>query len=107
MRPIYYRLDEYGDAVPCDFLEGTRLLAQMEGRLIGRERLADGRMIATAFLVFDHAPFSRRPVLFNTVLYGADGSQRVVARYASRWEAERGHREYVALIRLLGSTAES
>lgn len=102
MRPIYYRLDEFGEAVPCDFLEGTRLLAMAEGRLVGRTRLADGRMIATSFLVFDHAPFGRRPVLFNTVLYSAEGAERVIARYSNRREAERGHREFAALIRLLG-----
>ncbi|HRI44575.1 MAG TPA: hypothetical protein PLL78_06065 [Fimbriimonadaceae bacterium] len=102
MRPIYYRLDEFGEAIPCDFLEGTRLLAMAEGRLVGRTRLPDGRMIATAFLVFDHAPFAKRPVLFDTVLYGADGTERVIARYSNRREAERGHSEFASLIRLLG-----
>jgi|JRYG01.1.fsa_nt_gb hypothetical protein len=102
MKPIYFRLDDTGEAVPCDVLEASRLLARTDGRLIARTPLPDGRTICTIFLVFDHAPFARRPVLFDTLLYGPGGEERVVARYATRREAERGHREFAALIRLLG-----
>lgn len=101
MRPLYYKVDGRGRISPCDMFEANKQLASHTGRCVGFERLG-ACSVSTAFLVFDHAPFSPEPVLWDTRVYAPDGSFTVAGRYGSLHEAEAGHRAVVATIRLVG-----
>ena len=102
MKPHYYKLDEFGNALPCDWFEAWKILADTRGRCVACERTAEGFSVSTAFLVWDHAPFSAGPaVLFNTQVYYPDGSYRIAAQYSTIEEALRGHREVYALVSLV------
>jgi hypothetical protein len=102
MRPHYYKLNERGDAIPCDPFEAAKLLASVHGRCVACETLPNGLTVSTAFLVFDHAPFGREPILWDTRVYDRDGSVRVAGRYSTLAKARRSHVEIVSLVRLLG-----
>jgi len=103
VRAVYYRVDEYGEAVPTDAFEGTRQLASAESRCVAMHRTLDGHVLSTAFLVMDHNWMDGGPrVLWDTRLLGPSGQCRILAKYATLAEAEIGHRRCLALLRLVG-----
>lgn len=99
-RPHYYKLNPWGEPVPCDMLEAAKQLTSLSGRCVACDKLPSGLTVSTAFLVFDHAPFGHEPVLWNTCVYSPDGRYRIAGRYSSLDEAITGHREILALVRL-------
>lgn len=102
-RPVYYRLDDAGNAVPTDGLEGGKLLAGFAGRALACERTRNGYVVSTAFLVFDHRGLGDGPpVLWDTHLTDPAGRTVIVGRYATMDEAAEGHRQVVAWASLLG-----
>jgi hypothetical protein len=105
MRAVYYRVDEYGDAVPTDAFEGTRQLASADSRCAAVTRMPDGFVLSTAFLVMDHNWIGGGPrVLWDTRLLGPNGECRILAKYATLAEAEVGHRQCLALLQLVGAS---
>lgn len=87
-RPICYKLDNDGEAIPIDPTEMADVFAM--DRRVGREELPDGRILSTVFLVVDHG-FVGPPILFETAVIPLDGDIEIVGRYCCREWALRGH----------------
>jgi hypothetical protein len=82
------------DGQPATAAEATALLTDGVARLLAQDFVHVGGeviVISTLFTVFDHSGASAgRPLLWETTVAEGD-EHRVVARYATRAEAEEGH----------------
>ena len=63
---------------------------------VARTELSDGVTISTVFLVHNHAfMHDVPPLIFETMVFGADGSDEDCRRYSTEAEAMAGHEEVV------------
>lgn len=68
-------------------------------RHIARDVVGDWR-VSTVFLGVDHGFGESDPLLYETMVFGAESwDDRYLRRYSTRAAAERGHADTVALIR--------
>lgn len=102
-RPLFYVLDEDGNAVPePDTLTwGHRM--ELGGRIVGRTVLPTGHTISTVFLGLDHN-FARQgpPILWETMIWTGSDEDRLwldyQERYTSRADAIAGHTRAIDMI---------
>lgn len=93
-----YVLDEDGNPRPEPDLLAWGRWFQTADRRIEHDVLGDVR-ISTVFLGLDHSwPRARRPVLFETMVFGGVHDQSCW-RYSTRGAAISGHDQAVALVR--------
>lgn len=87
------------EVVECDLMEWGRMMNEIGARRVAVD-VIEGYRISTVFLGIDHGfGVSKRPLLFETMVFGAD--EEWMDR-ASTWEeAERQHRDGVAWVRRL------
>ena len=67
-------------------------------RIVKQEVLPSGYFVSTVFLGVDHSfGFSKRPLLFETMVFKSEESLSDVdmSRYSTWEEAEKGHKEMV------------
>jgi len=95
----HYILDAEGNPVPvADVHEWVRWFETAE-RHVANDRV--GRfLVSTVFLGVDHAFHGGPPVLWETIIFGAEGDElnQEQWRYRSREEALEGHRRALALV---------
>lgn len=91
MRPLFYRRD--GTAVIDPSPDEVRTLWSEANRRIAYTKLSDGTVISTVCLVLDHSWGGERPLIFETLVFGPDGSadDSTMERYATEAEAKMGH----------------
>ncbi len=101
----YYLLDEQGNPVPTKNRWAVELLLRDgPARTIAKTFMVYrgiGVEVSTIFLVLNHAHFGGPPILWETMTFSEcsdhiDGHQW---RYASRKDAEQGHKDAVAFVR--------
>lgn len=89
---------ENGQPVPCnDLPEWAQQFGSAE-RVIAQDQLGDV-LVSTVFLGLDHSFGGAVPILYETMIFGGphDGYQE---RYATRDDAEAGHKVALAKVRL-------
>lgn len=87
-----YVLGPDGHPVPCaDLLEWGRWFESAD-RVVRQDEV-NGFLVSTVFLGLDHSFSGGPPVLWETMVLGADGHplDELQLRYTSREEAESGH----------------
>ena len=99
---LWYRLDEDHNPVKCE--SEVDMMWHRHNKRVRQTTLSDGRWVSTVFLGLDHGWGGGRPILFETMVFGAkDGEERkdgewedeICERYAS-WEAAiHGHAQIV------------
>lgn len=89
----YYKLDEAGEAVPCeDILEWAVWFEQHpEARVVAKTELPSGATVSTVFIGIDH---SGGELLWETMTFGGD-YDLACDRYRSRRDALVGHEMWV------------
>lgn len=89
---------------PLDVMTANELLGNNEYRRVGLTKVAsaDGTVVhtvSTIWLGLDHRHGDGSPVIFETMVFGEDGSaEQYSQRYSTELEASIGHAEMVALV---------
>jgi hypothetical protein len=65
---LWYTLDRNNCPVPCDMFEAAELL-DSERRIVAKTNLGFCE-VSTVFLALDYSLDGRRPVLFETMVFG-------------------------------------
>jgi hypothetical protein len=81
--------------VPCTLEEYSESFRK--NRIVGKTSLPDGRHVSTVFLCLDHNWGDGPPILFESMLFGAEGysEEQDMDRYETWDEAYEGHRRMV------------
>ena len=102
-KPMYYTLDENGDAVGTDDVhQMSSLFEHPERRRVGWDDI-NGITVSTVFLAMDHNwSGDGPPVLWETMIFGGTGEiEDYQERYTSRAAAVEGHARAVAIVQRL------
>jgi len=80
------------EPVPCaDLMEWARWFETAE-RHVRKDKLSNGILVSTVFLGLDHSFGEGPPLLFETMIFGADqGDDEYQERYSTWIEAMAGH----------------
>jgi hypothetical protein len=98
LRGDYYILNADGDPVAVDdVLTWAQWFEENRARRqIARDVLPDGTRVSTVFLGLDHGyGLTSLPILFETMVFDAQGQIRACRRYATRADALDGHQDLV------------
>jgi hypothetical protein len=98
---MFYTLDDNNNVVPCELTEWSKLYEETYGRQ--RRRVdsidIDDKHISTVFLGLDHNYFGGKPLLFETMIFDAEGSDIYCERYSTWIEAEEGHKKAIQWVK--------
>jgi hypothetical protein len=85
--------------IECDVETYAKNYEDFNSRIVGNTTIGDVR-ISTVFLGIDHAFTEKRPLWFETMIFGGkhDGYQK---RFETIEEAEAGHKKAVELVNTL------
>lgn len=100
-RNLWYGLDHQ----PITLGEADELLGSAR-RIVARTDFGDTYTVSTVFLVLDHNYGDGPPILYETMVFGPDGTDPVCRRYRTREDASRGHDEEVSALRLILSVGD-
>ncbi len=98
----YYTLDESNNPVPCTLREWGDLYETETGQ--DRRRVAsdtvDDYDVSTVFLGLDHGyGFSKKPLLFETMIFGKEPGDGYQTRCSTWKEAEEMHQKAIQWIK--------
>lgn len=90
----YYKLV---DKIPVKCSLEEFAMASRQDRVVAKTTLPNGKFVSTVFLTIDHQFGEGPPLLFETMLFPADGSliEEEMDRYSTWEEATQGHRDMV------------
>jgi hypothetical protein len=91
---MWYELAEDG-RTPVPMSEHTSEPSKDIGRRVGYDERRDGIRVSTVFLGLDHSFGNGPPVLWETMVFGADGDEQHCERYTSFEAAVTGHERNV------------
>lgn len=102
----YYILDDDGQPVPVDdVMEWARWMEQHhDDRVVQQDYIETAKgtaLLSTVFLGLDHSFGGRTPILWETMLFEADGHGEYQKRYSSREEALETHQALLVEARLV------
>lgn len=99
----HYILEDGEPVAVLDVLEWARWIeAHPDQRFVGKTPLPGGGRVSTVFLGLNHQFGDGPPILWESMVFGAD--DEVQERYETKAEAEAGH---IRLVRqFLGDTGE-
>jgi len=103
-RPLLYVLNADNEPEPERDRLAWGLSIDDQRRVVQRDQVGE-IVVSTVFTGIDYAFFGGDPVLWETMLFDADGKPLGQLRYTSRAEALVGHAEFVA--RLSGCAGPS
>ncbi len=85
------------EAVLCTDLAEWGTWFETANRKVAETEIPDGRVVSTVFLGLDHNFGDGPPILFETMVFPADGSmlEEYCERYTTWEEAEAGHEAVV------------
>lgn len=99
MRSRYYILDNENHTVPVDFMTWAKWFED-GNRVVDYTEITSQVFVSTVFLGIDHRFFGEGPpVLFETMIFGADGDDMGCYRYTSWDDAATGHKVIVGKLR--------
>lgn len=91
--------------LPISLAEWSRLMTITDYRRVALDQV--GTLdISTVWLGLDHGFGTKKPLIFETMVFGGTDDQQICERYASEAEALAGHREIVTLIRATESMSD-
>lgn len=93
----HFTLDEKNNVIPCSLKEWGDLYETDEGQLkrtVAYAEIGD-KDISTVFLGLDHGHCADRPLLFETMIFDAQGHDIYMMRYTTWKEAEEGHKKAI------------
>jgi hypothetical protein len=97
-----YILNAAGEPVPCpSAMEWGKWF--QENRMacrVARTKIGPWITVSTVFLGLDHAWRIGPPILWETLILGADGDEQDHERYSTRKQALAGHKRWVRRYRL-------
>lgn len=93
---MYWKLGPSHEVVPASLLEWSEMMGDIESRRVGYDEVVTKHgyvKVSTVFLGLDHG-FGARGIkeLFETMTFGGNADQVLIARYATWEAAERGHK---------------
>ena len=96
---MYYKLDENKNVIPSSLEEWSNFI---ENKLpsnywIVDQETVDGYRVSTVFIGLCHNfdPYSKVPIVFETMIFDHDDKSVYQRRYSTWNEAEEGHKEAV------------
>lgn len=68
-------------------------------QIVKQDKLANGFLVSTVWLGLDHGiyEFSKRPLIFETMVFDESGESIECDRYSTETEAVSGHKKWVAI----------
>lgn len=102
LRPRYYILDEENHPVATDMLTWGRFFEDFNNRVVGYTEITSELYVSTVFLGIDHRHSfmgDGPPILFETMIFGADDDETYCRRYATWDDAKTGHDVIVRKLR--------
>ena len=99
----YYILDDDNRPVEVDQLQWAKFFEDVGNRIVDYTQITSEVYVSTVFLGLDHR--HRRlhgdgpPILFETMVFGADGDDSWSRRYSSWDDAATGHQVIVGKMR--------
>ena len=91
-----YRRD--GTAYPSgvdDVLEWAKDFQDPAKQIVAQEHLPNGYFVSTVWLGLNHQWGDGPPLIFETMIFGADGATDYQERYATEADAIQGHQRAV------------
>lgn len=97
---LYYKLDANHNVIRCaDVMEWGRWFEDHDARRVG-DTTVGAKRVSTVFLGLNHNfGESDDLIIFETMVFDADGQEEDCTRYRTWDEAARGHAEVVAKLR--------
>lgn len=83
--------------VPAELVEWANWFETAD-RVVAKDEIGDIK-ISTVFLGLDYSFGAGKPLLFETMIFGGENDQ-YQERYSTWEEAEAGHKEAVALVKI-------
>jgi hypothetical protein len=93
---LFYKLDKDGEPVPCNDSENFGLWFDKADRTVAKTIIGEVT-ISTVFLAIDHSFGGRKPILYETMIFGGQHDMEQW-RYSTKEEAIIGHEEAVSLV---------
>ena len=104
-RPRYYILGEDNHAVAVDDWKEWALWFEDANRVVDYTEITSEVYVSTVFLGIDHRHVgSGPPLLFETMIFGAEGDDLWMRRYSSWDDAATGHTVIVGKLRAKQAT---
>lgn len=104
MMSLYLEDDEgVPYAVPEESAQDWARTLTQEKRRVAKDEV-DGYLISTVFLGMDHRYGEGEPLLYETMVFGADGvgKECFMERYSTRKDALEGHKSITEAVSKLG-----
>jgi hypothetical protein len=96
---MWYKLDKNNRPLPCrNAVEHIRWESKNPDRKVVKQQHIGDTYISTVFLGLDHAYGGKKPILWETMIFGGKHDQYQV-RYASYDDAVKGHEIAVKLVK--------
>lgn len=96
LKSIYFKKDGTPYEGPDDFLQWGKDFMDIEGRRVGNDTLPNGLLVPTVWLGLDHNyGDNHRPLIFESMVFFAEGGNLDMWRYSTWKEAELGHKMLV------------
>jgi hypothetical protein len=99
--------------VPIGLLTWCTLMEDAAYRIVARTDLGDGAFVSTIWLGLNHRHGEGAPLIFETMVFGMDGStvvdrwaDRICERYSTEAEALAGHERIVRGARVMSARCE-
>lgn len=86
------------DGKPIELMEWAKIVETPGARKVAETKLSGGVRVSTVLLGLDHSFGGGKPIIFETMVFGGKLDQEE-DRYATRQEAENGHRAMVNRVR--------
>ena len=101
-RPRYYILDEDNHAVAVGFMRWAKWFEDIGNRIVDYTEITSEVYVSTVFLGIDHRHFGDGPpLLFETMIFGAEGEDLWMRRFSSWDDAATGHKVIVNKLRAM------
>lgn len=97
----HYYLNEDHSYRPCSLMEWASqldTLTKTDKKHVADE-VIEGVRVSTVWLGLDHNYFGGRPLLFETMVFNAEGSDIYCERYTTWEQAESGHNKAVEWVK--------
>jgi len=96
---MWYKLDKNNRPIPCkNSVEYIRWESKNPDRKAVKQQHIGNMYISTVFLGLDHAHGGKKPILWETMIFGGKHDQYQV-RYDSYEDAVKGHKIAVELVK--------
>jgi hypothetical protein len=102
---MFYKLDENKNVVESSIEEWATFIEGKDNfptnyRHVGDE-IINGKRISTVFLGLCHNfhPYSKIPIVFETMVFKENGSENYMERYSTWKEAEDGHQRAIEWVK--------